>query len=421
MMCVADQPASIESDTRSGAAEPARITSPRGAGDQLLYFTSSSLTEDDRTVVFIREIDGNPNLWACDIATGEARQLTDNASGYLKSYVYFDGRPNEGFGKASVSLHPASGRAYFIQGPELRCVEPDGSMRTLATLRDGEVTAFTHVSARGRFICIPTTDGRALDGAFKDNRPQYDIDRRVREEGLRSYLNLYDTITGRLLHREVIKGAWVTHVQFSPRNPSLILYNHEWPSDCGVRRVWLWDGKSHRALRPEGDERSRGDWVCHEMWSRDGKSVIYHGRYAGTDPVTDGGRLVFGAGNGPAFIGRCHAYGADIAEIPLPAHYTRYGHFTAGNGDWLVTDGYHEQPDDPPGHGAWISLLKPDWDEKTIDWRPLCHHGSSWKSQDEHPHPIYDHAGGSVLFTSDVGGTRAVYRVPSGLAGENEV
>ena len=41
-------------------APPTPITEPAGAGDQLLYFTSSSLTADDRTVVFIREIDGNP-------------------------------------------------------------------------------------------------------------------------------------------------------------------------------------------------------------------------------------------------------------------------------------------------------------------------------------------------------------------------
>jgi hypothetical protein len=86
-----------------------------------------------------------------------------------------------------------------------------------------------------------------------------------------------------------------------------------------------------------------------------------------------------------------------------------------------VTDGYYEQADDPAGHGAWISLLKPDWTAGTIDWRPLYRHGSSWKSQDEHPHPIFDHAGGSVLFTSDVDGTRAIYRVPCDAQLKQEV
>jgi hypothetical protein len=397
------------------SATPTRIIEPAGAGDQLLYFTSSSLTADDRTVVFIREIDGHPNLFACDLATSQARPLTHNASGSLKSYVYFDGRPHEGFGKASVSLDPITGRVYYIQGDELRCVDLDGNTRTLATLENDEVTAFTHVSADGQVICVPTTDGAALNGRFENNRPLYDIDARVREDGLASYLNLYDTRTGERVVRETVERAWITHVQFSPRDHRKILYNHEWASECGIRRIWLWDGSSHRALRDESDQRSLGDWVCHEMWSRDGQSIIYHGRYAGTDPVTSGAKLVFGAGNGPAFIGRCDADGKDLVEIPLPAEYTRYGHFTVGQGEELVTDGYYELPDDPAGKagkvGAWISVLTPDWNRRTIDWRPLARHGSSWKSQDEHPHPIFDHGGRSVFFTSDVSGQRAVYRV----------
>jgi hypothetical protein len=391
---------------------PKAITEPAGAGDQLLYFTSSSLTADDRTCVFIREqVIGQPNLWACDLATGKAWPITLGDRGCLRSYVYFDGRPNEGFGKASVSVHPHSARVYYIDGLNLCCAALRGPTRVLARLRDDEVTAFTHVSADGRLICVPTTDARALDGPFEKNRPLYDIDRRVRDEDLRSYLNIFDTSSGELLARETVKRAWVTHVQFSPRDNRLILYNHEWPADCGVRRIWLWDGRTHRPLRDERDGQSRGDWVCHEMWSRDGRSVIYHGRYAGTDPVTCGAKLIFGAGNGPAFIGRCNADGSELVEIVLPTDYTRYGHFTVGNDEQLVTDGYFERPEDPPGNGAWISLLTPDWTNRTIDWRPICRHGSSWRSQDEHPHPIFDHAGRSVLFTSDVNGRRTIYRV----------
>jgi hypothetical protein len=394
------------------ATTPAMLAEPRGAGDQLLYFTSSSLTGSDRTVVFIREIDGNPNLCSCSTDTGVVRQFTRNQNGYLKSYVYFDGRVNEGFGKASVSLHPETARVFYLQGVELRVVDLTGTERTLARLRDDEVTAFTHVSSDGRFICVPTSDGRALDGDFVNNRPQYDIDLRVQNENLRSYLNIFDTRTGELVIRETIERAWISHVQFSPIDPTKILYNHEWPADCGVRRMWLWDGRSHQPLRREdGNEKSRGDWVCHEMWSRDGRSIIYHGRYAGTAPVTSGGQLVFGGGNGASFIGRCNADGSDAVEIALPLEYTRYGHFTAGNGDWLVTDGLYETPDDPPSHGAWISLLKPDWKNRTIDWQPICRHGSSWKSQDEHPHPIFSHVGDYVYFTSDRTGSRAIYRV----------
>lgn len=395
----------------SDVATIAPVADPRDAHDQLLYFTSSSLTSDDRTGIFIRETAGNPNLVACDFATGECRPLTQNADGYLKSYVYFDGRIGTGFGKASVSVDSRSGVIYFLQGNELRCVTLDGRTRVLATLRDDETTAFTHVSADGRQLCVPTTNARALDGEFRNNRPLYDIDERVRSEGLRSYLNIFDTTSGELLAREIVERAWITHVQFSPRDATQLLYNHEWPADGGIRRVWLWDGKTHRPLRDEGDGRSRGDWVCHEMWSRDGQWVIYHGRYAGTAPA-QGASIVLGGGNGASFIGRCAPDGSQRTEIALPESFTRYGHFTVGNGDWMVTDGYYEQPDDPPGTvGAWISLLRPDWNAGTIEWRPVMRHGSSWRSQDEHPHPIFDHAGRSVYFNSDVAGRRRVYRV----------
>lgn len=413
-MTVLPMTQSLDENAETAAATPQRVTVDAGSGDhgQLLYFTSSSLTADDRVVVFIREADGHPTLWARDLSGEKSWPVHLNQEGYLKSYVYFDGRANAGFGKASVSLEPRSGRVYFIQGREVRATDVlGGSSAVLATLRDDEVTAFTHVSADGRLLCVPTTDGRALDGAFPSNRPAYDIDLRVQEENLKSYLNIFDTQTGELLARETVERAWITHVQFCPTDRTKILYNHEWPADCGVRRMWLWDGSSHASLRDEGGAKSRGDWVCHEMWSRDGKSIVYHGRYAGTAPVTSGGQLVFGGGNGAAFIGRCNADGCDAVEIALPREYTRYGHFTVGNGDWLVTDGYYETPDDPPGNGAWISLLRPDWERATIDWRPVCRHGSTWKSQDEHPHPIFDHAGRSVYFTSDRTGRRAVYRV----------
>jgi Tol biopolymer transport system component len=42
---------------------------------------------------------------------------------------------------------------------------------------------------------------------------------------------------------------------------------------------------------------------------------------------------------------------------------------------------------------------------------PLVEHGSSWSSQDDHPHPIVTPDGRSVLFTSDRRGSRAVYRI----------
>lgn len=380
---------------------PIQLTRPADGDEQLLYFTSSSLTADDASLVTIATRAGQPNLFVRDLAAGERSQLTFHDEGVLKSYVYFDGRPFAGFGKASVSLDPVRGVLFYIHGRDLRAVTLRGQSRILATLRPDEVTAFTHVSADGRLLLVPTTDARALDGDFPDNRPSYDIDARIRAEGLASYLNLFDTRTGDLLVRERVNGAWITHVQFSPIDSHLVAYNHEWPSDCGVRRVWLWDRRTgeHRPLRDEHEGRSRRDWTCHEMWQRDGRYILYHGRYAD---------------DGPAFVGRVRPDGSDRTEIALPPGWTQYGHFTEGPASRLVTDGYYRESDDPAdGCGRWIAVLDVDWSAGRIDWFPLVRHGSSWSSQDAHPHPVFDHAGRTVFFTSDAEGQRCVYRAPT--------
>ena len=377
--------------TKADAEEPVCVTACPEANEQLVYFTSTSLLADDRRLVFISDRSGQPNVFLRDMKTGAERQLTANTEGVLKSYVYFDGTPYCGFGKASVSVDAQREVVYYIQGRQIRAVDANGAQRVLAEYPEGQMTAFTHVSADGARLCVPTTDAAALDG------PPRQTDERVQQQNLSSYLRVYDTATGKELLCERVPKAWVTHVQFSPRDHNLILYNHEWPADCGIRRMWLWDGRTHFRLRTEGEGRSRSDWTCHEMWDRDGQWIIYHGSYA----------------DGPAYVGRVKPDGTERVEIALPAGWKRYGHFTVGRPGELVSDGYYEQPDDPDpkGSGAWICLVKADWLAKKLDWTPLCLSGSNWDSQDSHPHPIFNHAADAVFFTSNKSGQRAVYKV----------
>lgn len=386
---------------------------------QLLYFTTPSITADGKTLVVAREDNGNPNLWALNLATRDCRPLTENRDGTLKSYVYFRGNPLRGLSKASVSLDPVRRRVFYIQGQDLMSVDVDGGRpRVLVRLPSDQVTAFTHVSADGTRICVPTTDARALEDDSENasrhgenlvggrrneiitDKPTYDIDERVRRENLNSWLRVYDTSTGAVLLCERVPQAWVTHVQFSPVNADWILYNHEWPSDCGIRRLWLWDGATHRRLRTEGDGRKRTDWACHEMWQADGSGIIYHGKYA----------------EGQAFIGRVSPSGGDNVEIALPVAYQRYGHFTAGtqHRNWLVSDGYwHPEgaPENGLWGGEWITRLDVDWDKRSIAWTPLCRHQSAWDCQDSHPHPVYGPGDRDVWFTSNIGGGRSVGRI----------
>jgi hypothetical protein len=378
--------------------KPEKITRNSDSHDQLLYFTSNSLTSDDSQIVYISDRTGHPNVFVKELLSGHERQLTTNNEGHLKSYVYFNGIPYRGFGKASTSFHAPSGTLFYIQGREIRKVDVSGKQRTLAQYPDGQMTAFTHVSADGKKLCVPTTNEYALDGKkILTGRPDYNIDERVQREDLSSFLRVFDTETGEELICEEVKRCWITHVQFSPVDSNLILYNHEWASDCGIRRIWLFDGNRHLQLRTEEDGRSRNDWTSHEMWERDGSAIIYHGKFT----------------HGTPYIGRVYADGTGHQEIEIKTGCARYGHFTVGNPNVLVSDGYYEEEGDKKSFGGnWICRFDLNWDENEIAWTPLCRNSSSWTSQDAHPHPIIDHSSRFVYFTSDMDGKRAVYRIP---------
>lgn len=391
---------------------------------QMLYFTCSSLSDDDRYLYVMSDRTGVPNVFRHDTETGEEVQLTHNTHGTLKSYVYFENTENYGLGKASVCLDCHRNIIYYIQDDHICAADFDGNERILNTIPQGRMTAFTHVSDDGRLLCVPMTDGRCLDydpdteGSGLDKRPIYNIDGRVQDEALNSYLCVYDTQTGELIYEKTVPKCWITHVQFNPVNPEQILFNHEWASfDCGIRRIWLYDhaADSISPVRTEGVEnngknRSRNDWVCHEMWSDDGQFVIYHGAYD----------------NGPAFVGKVQMEPRTYWEIALPEDYNAYGHFTMDHYGHLVCDGYFKFPGEikavfenstdngPDPHkkdGAYISIQNVDWEKNEMHWQPLCRHESDWLGQDAHPHPIYSHKGDYIYFTSRNETTIKVYRV----------
>ncbi|MDO4802136.1 MAG: hypothetical protein Q4A15_08215 [Prevotellaceae bacterium] len=380
------------------------ISGGDGFDTQLLYFTCSSLSDDDKYLYVISNRTGSPNVFVHNMETGEERQLSRNENGVLKSYVYFDCTPHRGLGKASICLDPHRNIVYYIQDDDICKVGLDGKITVLNHVPVDRVTAFTHVSDDGRLLCVPMTDARSLDydpeteGSGLDRRPVYNIDGRVQDENLNSYLCVYDTATGALLYEKRIPKCWITHVQFNPANPEIIMYNHEWSSfDCGIRRMWIYDHKKDEYWNVRKD--GAVDWVCHEMWSDDGNIIIYHGGYA----------------EGLAMVGRYNMLTGERKEISLPADYNAYGHFTMDHQQVLCCDGYFKFPEDikkvwnnstdngPDPHkkdGEYISRVVPDWETGVLNWIPLCKHESDWLGQDAHPHPIYNHKGNKIFFNS---------------------
>jgi len=405
---------------------------------QLIYFTSSNLTIDDENLVFISDKSGNPNIYVLNIPTNMVIQLTNNKEGFLKSYQYFRGNEGKGLGIASVTLHASSETIYYLQGHKICSVDLNKNYRVLAEYPNDQVTAYMSVSHDGTRLCVSTTDARAIeDDLFEGWCPDHNIDKRIHDENLNSYLRVYDTSNGKEIVTEPVSKAWVTHVQFCPVDKNIILYNHEWPSyDGGSRRMWLYNGEKHIKLRPAADGKDSNDWVCHEIWARDGKAIIYHGGYK----------------DGTMFLGKVKADGSELVEIKLPKNYYEYGHFIVGNSDTtIVTDGYYRESNkienvkysliffvrkilriiisnrlkillrrfyvnensDNLSFGKWISILKVDWEKKRINWVPLIKHGSinCRTDQDSHPHPIFNHKGNEIFFTSNRNGNRSIFKL----------
>jgi hypothetical protein len=414
-------------------AVPARLTDGRSNG-QLLYFTGPSLTADDRHLVFLGDAsrpargpydpDALVDVWVLDRADGSLRRLTSNRVGVRRSYVYFGGHDDAGIAPGSVALAAEPRIVCYLDGTSVRRVGvASGDDRQIGEVATGLANGYGALSDDGARYCLPVMDA----SAFAD---LHAIDATVLANGLVSPLLGFDAVAGGLVDDVAVPDGWVTHVAFRPGDPTTILYNHEWASDGGARRIWLWDGRSRRTLRAvgEGGPATPEDEVEHETWTRDGARVVYHGRYAaGPHPLA-----------GRAFVGWIEIATGCVSEIPLPDGDTRYGHVATGPAGSLVTDGLAagdawgpataasrgpvppriDAADAPPEDdgGAWISRLDPDWTAGALRWTPLVRHGSSWSSQDAHPHPIFDHSGRSILYTSDEDGFRAVYEVPAVVA-----
>ena len=204
-------------DESSRLVSPMEVLTAGRGQQQLLYFTTSSLGRSGRFLWYLNEVDGQPNVHHLDLTTGEDRQLTHYQEGRLWQYQGFQGHRNKGFGVWSVALDAARDLLYYISDQQLCVVDAAGTIRVLAELPMDETTAFIDVSTCGRYICVPTTDARALGEPTADERLLgRTIDERCQRMGLNSYLNIFDIHSQAWSHRICVPRCWITHVQMRP-------------------------------------------------------------------------------------------------------------------------------------------------------------------------------------------------------------
>lgn len=350
--------------------------------NQHLYFTSPSVTGDDRWLVFISDRSGNPNLHAIDRRDGSIRRFSENSRGLLHSYVYPKGG-NHGLSKASPCLDPVRNRIFYIRDDVVCAADLDGDSageRKICEMPAGWYGAFTHISPDGKTLCVPCTDPRAfVDEADTQWTQMRKVPGRMERENLLSRIYWIDVPTGRMKIAAEIP-FWVTHVQFDPAGTGCLVFNREGFSEGGDRpppnRIWCLepDGTFH-PLSPE----LPGEWRSHENWAPDGKSIVYHG-----------GR------DGRTFLAARTWDGRLIREASLEG--IEFWHATA------AVDGRRLLVDRPDGY---ISMVDPDAVENRLF--NICRHDSTVENQDAHPHPITTAGGRSLIFTSNRSGHCQIY------------
>ncbi len=358
--------------------------------DRHLYFTSQSVTSDDRWLVFLSERDGgNPNFFAITRSDGRIHRLTDNRSGSLASYVYpSDNR--DGIGKSSPILDESRNTFYYILGREVRRFDLDDFRETtLFALPERWWTAFSHISPDGRTLCVPCTHPDAFPPGqttqWEQLKTAPDL---IEEKGLVTRLYLIDTATGAArIHAEV--PFWGTHVNFAPDNSGRLLVNSEgYASATGQSskpRIWRIDVDG--TFSPLFDQRP-GIYVNHENWARNDNWIIYHGS------VPD---------EGYSFIAARDWDGNPIYEYRLVKPSLLHATPMLDPRAALIDRG------DP----RTIAMVEPgpDGQPRIID---LCLHDSLdgfGGNQDFHPHPLQTPDGRGVIFSSNKAGNADVYEL----------
>jgi len=383
--------------------------------DQHLYFTSPSITDDDKFLIIISTQNGNPNLYAIDRNTHQIIQIS-RATGLLHSYTYPNGGTT-GFSKASPFLDSKQGIVYWIQDDSVWAskVEIDSKPNKLADLPAGWVTGYIHLSPDRKSLCIPCTDPLAFSRSDLTQHDQLKrVPQRMVESGLVSKLLILD-IEKREIKILAELPFWATHVQFVGNNQ--ILCNSEGGLAITGNRTYPYWGRMWLVDDQGGYKRlfdqQEGEYVNHENLLQASGNIIYHG----TDKLSLANKLqlYFYLGLNKYFKFKIDPN--KIQEI--------YRHFVAirdifGNLKEIIYVNF------PVSHAVegntHFSFFVDSRDGfiygKNIvsnGMSKICCHGSRMLMQDSHPHPRTHNHTISLIFTSDIAGSCNVYEVTPNL------
>jgi oligogalacturonide lyase len=241
-------------DTKTGHRITRLSSEPNS---KTLYFNENAYTPDGKQMIYV----ASQSVYVLDLTTFKTRQLVagpaiDVVVGHKSPTVYF--------------MHPNDTSLYAIgvntgQILKIATLPPNAEISTLNA--DENLAAGVYVEGNGLDKLNHPPDPNLKAHAVRAN---------VMDERLAMHLPMVlftlNLQTGAI--STVLKGTdWLSHVQFSPKDPTLLMYCHEglwWKVD----RIWTIraDGSQNRLIHT----RTVNDEIAgHEFWDPDGKTIWY--------------------------------------------------------------------------------------------------------------------------------------------------
>jgi oligogalacturonide lyase len=262
----------------------------REAGTQSLYFTQNAYTRDGRLIVQTPH-----GLATIDVGTGDMTAIPDPAPTVApaQDQPAADGSARFRNRMRLIQTGRRTGAIFYQKNSAIYATDPATNIsRQIATLPDvkGAMLSISTVNSDETVLAGSYTSGeaggrnagerrpRAAPGAANymggDNLPDKGqmMERRLAAR-LPMVLFTLNVTTGE--YKEILHTTdWIDHFQFSPTDPTLLMYAHEGPWHK-IDRIWLTriDGSMPPTLIHQ--RTMKMEIAGHEFWGADGQWIWY--------------------------------------------------------------------------------------------------------------------------------------------------
>ena len=356
-------------DPKTGA-KILQLTSD-GSNNVHPYFTSQCFIGDDSNrPIFISDRSGLFQWYMLEISSGKLVQLTSG----LKL------EPNMG----AVSRN---GKLFYFDGAILRYLKIDTfEDRELNRVPDGYEASQPDCSADGHYVTY----------SYKQKLPKSTTRNAIYSTMMEEFYQHPHSVVMRIDTAAALGGAtamacwgepaWISHSLIHPTQPNLVMFCHEGGSAVVKQRMWTVDlnQKKARTAQPLYVQQP-GDSCVHEYFTRQGEVGFQY-----TIISDDGTKEEFNA-----FV---RADGTWIRQYRYPDR--RPGHIQSNSDNSLcIGDSAFFNPKDNDGD-KYLGLMTHG--NGVVNIKRLAYHGSSWLTQESHPHPVFSPDDRYVMYNSDI-------------------